>query len=87
MFASYCFLISLKPPKIYQDLIISHPTRGKWLNAEAGPVTETYWFHLKADRILEDDERLKKRSCCCGCLSGLEEIMERYGKPMTWQNF
>ena len=44
-----------------------------FLEPGAGPcsVTETYWFHLKADRILEDDERLKKRSCCCGCLSGL----------------
>ena len=33
--------------------------------------TKTYWFHLKADRILDEDERLKPRSCCCGCLSGL----------------
>eukprot|EP00438_Fugacium_kawagutii_P022780 Skav228485 [mRNA] locus=scaffold1092:161846:163528:- [translate_table: standard] len=35
----------------------------------------TYWFHLKADRILDDDERLKPRSWCCGFLAGLQCIV------------
>eukprot|EP00438_Fugacium_kawagutii_P008427 Skav234473 [mRNA] locus=scaffold1647:287289:297311:+ [translate_table: standard] len=34
----------------------------------------TYWFHLKADRILDDDERLKPKSWCCGFLSGAVEL-------------
>ncbi|CAL1136250.1 unnamed protein product [Cladocopium goreaui] len=55
----------------------------------------TYWFHLKADRILEDDERLKKRSCCCGCLSGLGRLLAFIfvldggvmGLPYVWRGY
>lgn len=55
----------------------------------------TYWFHLKADRILDEDERLKPRSCCCGCLSGLGRLLAFIfvldggvmGLPYVWRGY
>jgi len=55
----------------------------------------TYWFHLKADRILDEDDRLKPRSCCCGCLSGLGRLLAFIfvldggvmGLPYVWRGY
>ncbi|CAK9062348.1 unnamed protein product [Durusdinium trenchii] len=56
----------------------------------------TYYIHLKADRILSDEERaVKKRSCCCGCLEGFGRLLAFIfvldggvmGLPYVWRGY
>ena len=48
--------------EFYGSMVPSH---------EKPSLAETYYIHLKADRIMSDEAReVKRKSCCCGCLEG-----------------
>lgn len=55
-------------------VIGSKSSYGRFELGDGSP--EAYYIHLKADRILSDEEReVKRKSCCCGFLEGLGRLV------------